>query len=128
MEEDIPKGRISPDSFKWQPKFDRINATKIKTCRNSVQGKTLIADERGQCGMCIGVIIFRKPRSNGKWPIMVYQHIIIQAIFTHNDLIRVPTAPGKPEKMAVPFPVMEISWKFKILKKYHGKMKESLEK
>ena len=29
---------------------------------------------------------------------------------------RVPTVPGKPGKMRVTFPVMEISWNFKILK------------
>ena len=47
IEEDVPKVRISPESFNWQPKFDKLNASKIKTCRNSVQGKILIADERG---------------------------------------------------------------------------------
>jgi hypothetical protein len=36
-----------PELFKWQPKFDRINATAVNTCRNSVQGKKLLADERG---------------------------------------------------------------------------------
>ena len=29
---------------------------------------------------------------------------------------RVPTAPGKPGKVVVTFPFMEISWNFKILK------------
>ena len=29
---------------------------------------------------------------------------------------RVPTAPGKPGKVAVAFPVMQISWNFKIFK------------
>ncbi|XP_064619951.1 SREBP regulating gene protein-like [Lineus longissimus] len=36
-----------PELFKWQPKFDRINETAVNTCRNSVQGKKLLADERG---------------------------------------------------------------------------------
>ena len=55
VEEDNPKVRLSPDAFKWQPKFDQINATKIKTCRNSVQGKTLIADERGNSAVKPGL-------------------------------------------------------------------------
>ena len=41
---------------------------------------------------------------------------------------RVPTAPGKPGKMTVAFPVMEISWNLKNYEKYHGKMRGNLEK
>ncbi|XP_014671687.1 PREDICTED: UPF0454 protein C12orf49 homolog [Priapulus caudatus] len=43
---DIRRSR-TPKSFQWQPKFDEANSTQLKTCRNSVQGKALIADERG---------------------------------------------------------------------------------
>ena len=32
--------------FHWS-KFDRMNSTALKTCRNSVQGKQLLADEQG---------------------------------------------------------------------------------
>ncbi|XP_013387840.1 UPF0454 protein C12orf49 homolog [Lingula anatina] len=39
--------RVAPEQFKWQPKFESANASKIKTCRNSVQGKLLVADDRG---------------------------------------------------------------------------------
>lgn len=34
-------------NFNWHSFFNTNNGTMLKTCRNSVQGKTLIADERG---------------------------------------------------------------------------------
>ncbi|XP_074643367.1 SREBP regulating gene protein-like [Tubulanus polymorphus] len=43
----MKKRRVIPELFQWQPKYDKKNASLIKTCRNSVQGKSLIADERG---------------------------------------------------------------------------------
>ena len=48
------------------------------------------------------------------------------------NIVRVPTAPGKPGKMMKAFPVMEISWNFEILKnimeneKKPGKMRISV--
>ena len=40
---------------------------------------------------------------------------------------RFPTAPGKPWKIVGAFPVMEITWNFKILKNIMGKLEETWE-
>ena len=52
--------------------------------------------------------------------------------YTKFIFCRVPTAPGKPEKMMKAFPVIEISWNFEILQnimeneKKPGKMRISV--
>ena len=45
------KKRLPSEKFQWQSRIQSINASKIKTCRNSVQGKELIADDRGRQGV-----------------------------------------------------------------------------
>ena len=49
--------------FNWQPKVSdvAVNSTRTHTCRNSVQGKTLIVDERGKtkCWLECSILIQR---------------------------------------------------------------------
>lgn len=46
---DSPPVPLPPDSFQWHHPHDPDNETSVKvsSCRNSVQGKVLIADDRG---------------------------------------------------------------------------------
>lgn len=41
---------LPSQSFKWHTSWDKTNHsnTKITSCRNSVQGKVLIADDKGE--------------------------------------------------------------------------------
>ena len=42
-----PRERRPLEAFQWQALEDQANSTGLKTCRNSVQGKSLIADDKG---------------------------------------------------------------------------------
>ncbi|XP_042895483.1 SREBP regulating gene protein [Parasteatoda tepidariorum] len=44
----IPPINLPSQSFKWHTSYDKTNhSSKITSCRNSVQGKVLIADDKG---------------------------------------------------------------------------------
>ena len=50
-----PRPKVRLETFQWQPRYEKANATKITTCRNSVQGKHLITDDHGEdkaLGLC----------------------------------------------------------------------------
>ncbi|KAK2173211.1 hypothetical protein NP493_892g01016 [Ridgeia piscesae] len=42
-----PRPKVRLETFRWQSSYEKSNATKITTCRNSVQGKNLITDDHG---------------------------------------------------------------------------------
>ena len=43
-----PRPKVRLETFRWQSSYEKSNATKITTCRNSVQGKNLITDDHGE--------------------------------------------------------------------------------
>lgn len=45
----IPPLNLPSQSFKWHTSWEKTNHSnsKISSCRNSVQGKVLIADDKG---------------------------------------------------------------------------------
>ena len=47
---------------------------------------------------------------------------LVASVLAEQLIFRVPTRPGKPGKMRVNLENLEISWNFKKINKYHGKM------